>query len=74
MGNSDEEDLMARIDAAADRGIKEIEHGEYVVLHSREARKEFIARISARVGRRARWQAFKRKVVETIRSVFRRQQ
>jgi hypothetical protein len=72
MSNSDEEDLMARIDAAADRGMEAIDHGRYIVLDSPEARKEFINRISVRVGRRARWRAFKRKVVDMIRSVLMR--
>lgn len=71
MSQSDEEDLMARIDAAADRGIEDIEQGRYIVLDSPEARKKFIDRISARVGRQARWRAFRRMVVDAIRSIFR---
>lgn len=72
MSNSDEEELMARIDAAADRGIEAIERGRYIVLDSPKARKTFIDRISARVGRRARWRALKRRVVDTIHAVLRR--
>jgi len=49
---SAEADLMARIDAAADEGMRAIDEGRYVVLNSPAETNSFIDSISERVAQK----------------------
>lgn len=52
-----EADLMARVDRVAEEGMKGIDEGRYTVFNNKDELREFIDRISRRVGRKHRSKA-----------------